>query len=74
MKNFSNFVKQFSKYFCSTPFNFLNPTPSPFTAETAALQGGAHYIDTQTPVKHFGENCSNFLFWRFFAAIGYCAP
>jgi len=55
MKNFSNFVKQFSEYFCSTPFKLHNQPPSPCPAETAALQGGAHYIYIQHPVNTFFE-------------------
>ena len=51
MKNFSNFVKHFRKSFCSTPFKLHNTLLSPRPAKTAALQGGAHYIDIKLPVN-----------------------
>jgi len=55
MKNFLNFVKQFSKSFCLTPLKLHNHLLSPCPAETAALQGGAHYIYIQHPVNTFFE-------------------
>jgi len=67
MKNFSNFVKHFRKSFCSTPFKLHNTLLSPRPAKTAALQGGAHYIDIKHPVNTFFENTSNVFFQTLFA-------
>lgn len=62
MKKFLNFVKHFSKSFCSTPFKLHNTLLSPRIAKTAALQGGAHYIEIKQRVNTFFENSLNIVF------------
>jgi len=74
MKNFPNFVKHFSKSFCSTPFKLPNPTPPPCPAETAALQGGAHSIDFLNYVNTFPEIYRVLVFQRVLADSSHFGP